>query len=454
MASARHGTLGALAGLVTLLAGGGLRALDPPRPDTVTPPALPTPSRPVSVPLPPSGPHKAAIADIPPFALSAFAPPDSLAAGQTVSVPLRAVTLPEPLLAPEQNTGYLPVVGAPLRDNNPIANSWLTAEALLWWPKGAPLPPLVTASRWATPPRFGGPNTALLVGGTAGSPESAGGRFGYGFAVNEQGTAGLGVTYFFLGPRVRRELFGDSPGRTFARPVIDPATGAEDVLTVSRPGGPQGSVGVATSTRALGWEVNGLLNLVNGPQARVNAVVGYRYFQVNEGLAVTQLTVSPGGDTRSADQFDTRNRFHGAQVGLAADLVHGGLFLELAGKVALGQSTGLVAVRGLTVGPGGALPVGVLAQASNSGHFATSTLAVLPEGTLRLGFRFENRSRVYVGYNLLYLSDAVRPGEQVDRGIDVAGLGHPAAGSDRPALPLFRSDFWVQGVVIGLEYRY
>ena len=39
-------------------------------------------------------------------------------------------------------------------------------------------------------------------------------------------------------------------------------------------------------------------------------------------------------------------------------------------------------------------------------------------------------------------------------GIDVAGLGHPAAGSDRPALPLFRSDFWVQGVVIGLEYRY
>lgn len=452
MASARHGTLGALAGLVALLAGGGLRALDPPQPANVTPPALPTPSRPVSVLLPPSGPHRAATLDIPPFALTAFAPPDSLA-GQTVSVPLRAVTMPEVLLPPEQNTGYLPAVGAPLRDSNPLANSWVTAEALIWWPKGAPLPPLVTASRGAAP-RFGGPNTTLLVGGTAGSPESAGGRFGYGFAVNEQGTAGLGVAYFFLGPRARRELFGDAPGRTFARPLIDPATGAEDVLTVSRPGGPQGNIGVATSTRANGWEVNGLLNLVNGPQARLNAVVGYRYFQVSEGLSVTQLTLSPGGDVTSADQFDTRNRFHGGQVGLAADLVHGGLFLELAGKVALGQSTGLVAVSGQTRGPGGTLPVGVLAQPSNSGQFTTSTLAVLPEGTLRVGFRFENRSRVYVGYNLLYLSDAVRPGEQVDRGVPVASLGHADAGSDRPALPFYRSDFWVQGVVIGLEYRY
>ena len=111
-------------------------------------------------------------------------------------------------------------------------------------------------------------------------------------------------------------------------------------------------------------------------------------------------------------------------------------------------------MSGQTRGPGGTLPVGVLTQASNSGQFTTSTLAVLPEGTLRVGFRFESRSRVYVGYNLLYLSEAVRPGEQVDRGVPVASLNQPDAGSDRPALPFYRSDFWVQGVVIGLEYRY
>ena len=458
MASARHGSLGALAGLLALLAGGSLRAVDPPRPDNVTPPSLPTPSTPVSVPLPASGPLRGIARDIPPLGLTTLSQLDGLATGTTVSVPLRAVTLPETTAAPEQNTGYLPTVGAPLQTGNPLANSWLTGEALLWWPKGAPLPPLVTASRGAAPPRFGGPNTALLVGGAAESPESVGGRFGYGFAVNEQGTAGFGVTYFFLGTRVRRELFGNDPSRTLGRPVIDPATGGEDVIAVSRPGGPQGSVGVATSTRSLGWEVNGLLNLVNGPQARINAVVGYRYLQVNEGLAVTQLAVTPGGTVSVADQFDTRSRFHGAQVGLSADVVHGGLFVELTGKIALGQSAGIVAVRGLTAGPGGTLPVGVLAQPTNSGHFTTSSLAFLPEGTLRVGFRFENRSRVYVGYNLLYLSDAVRPGEQVDRGIDLAGLTHLAGGvgvaSDRPALPFVRSDFWIQGVVIGLEYRY
>lgn len=457
MAAARHGTHWALAGLLTLLAGGGLRAVDPPRPTNVTPPALPTPSIPVSVPVPAPGPLRPT-PDIPPLGLTTFAQIDGLATGKTVSVPLQAVTMPEPLSPPELHTGYLPAVGAPVHDGNPIANSWLTGEAVLWWPKGAPLPPLVTASRGAAPPRFGGPNTTLLVGGAADSPESVGGRFGYGFSVNEQGTAGLGATYFFLGTRVRRELFGDAPGRTFGRPVIDPATGAETVLPVSAPGGPRGSVGVATSTRAMGWEANGLFNLVNGPQARINAVVGYRYFQVNEGLAVTQLAVVPGGSMNVADQFDTRNRFHGAQLGLTADVVHGGLFLELTGKIALGQSTGLVAVRGLTTGPGGALPVGVLAQATNSGHFNQSSLAVLPEGTVRLGFRFENRSRIYVGYNLLYLSEAVRPGEQIDRAVDVANLTHFGTGvavaSDRPSLPFLRSDFWVQGVVIGLEYRY
>jgi hypothetical protein len=66
---------------------------------------------------------------------------------------------------------------------------------------------------------------------------------------------------------------------------------------------------------------------------------------------------------------------------------------------------------------------------------------------------------VYLGYSFIYLSDAVRPGDQVDHTLSpgqvplVNGLG-PALNADRPARVVNRTDFWTQGLVIGLEARY
>jgi hypothetical protein len=63
-----------------------------------------------------------------------------------------------------------------------------------------------------------------------------------------------------------------------------------------------------------------------------------------------------------------------------------------------------------------------------------------------------------VGYNFLYLSEAVRAGDQVDEVVDPAQVplfGRPtAAVVERPIPVLERSDFWVQGLVFGVEYRY
>jgi hypothetical protein len=79
---------------------------------------------------------------------------------------------------------------------------------------------------------------------------------------------------------------------------------------------------------------------------------------------------------------------------------------------------------------------------------------------VKVGYRFRDRSRFYVGYNFLYLSEAVRPGDQVDTTVDpsqVPLLGRASAGdvmAARPAPVLARSDFWVQGLIFGLEYRY
>jgi len=54
----------------------------------------------------------------------------------------------------------------------------------------------------------------------------------------------------------------------------------------------------------------------------------------------------------------------------------------------------------------------------------------------------------------------LRPGDQIDRGINVAQTvqgaiaGTAATPGARPAVSLVGSDFWAQGVNLGLEFRY
>ena len=100
--------------------------------------------------------------------------------------------------------------------------------------------------------------------------------------------------------------------------------------------------------------------------------------------------------------------------------------MQVTGKVALGESIdGGPGER--AVGGGAArVPAPAVAvlrrrgarPAVEHGRFVRSVFAVLPEAAVKVGYRFRDRSRFYVGYNFLYLSDAVRPGDQVDTTVD------------------------------------
>lgn len=416
-------------------------------------------------------------ASLPPLALPAS--DGALNGGKTVSRPLQPIEIVE-----VQPPAELPKVGDGLPSSaemeraeavHPLGNSWQEYDLLVWWPKGQPLPPLVTAGRGTTPPVLGGPNTLLLVGRDSwSSPDIAGARFEFGGAVNESQTAGLGVTYFFLGTRTETLSVtdvGTGRPRYLARPIVNPITGRPDVIPVSIPGHLTGGVDVSTTTRATGWEITGVVNLYAGPGLRLNALAGYRYFMVNEGLRVEQATLFfatpkyPVVAASLADQFDAHNRFHGGQLGLRADLTRGPVFIEATGKVGLGEAINVVRVSGQSVAvvPGtaaiGVFDGGVLGQPSNAGRFVRSSFAVLPEAIVKVGYRFRDRSRFYVGYNFLYLSEAVRAGDQVDPVVDPSQvpLFAPAGQvgtADRPAPVVARSDFWLQGLVFGLEYRY
>jgi hypothetical protein len=211
--------------------------------------------------------------------------------------------------------------------------------------------------------------------------------------------------------------------------------------------------------------------MLDEKNVKLNFLLGWRYFQVHEGLRIeqSQFRYSPTfGVVQAADQFDAHNRFHGGQLGLHADMHRGTVFCEMTGKVAFGQTYEVVKTEGANqlLLANGRLPIpqsfggsGIYVQPSNFGRTANGVFAVVPEGTIKLGFRFGDAGRLYVGYSFIYLSDAVRPGDQIDRTLNPATVplvsgGPPVFGPDRPARLFNRSDLWVQGLVIGLETRY
>ena len=64
--------------------------------------------------------------------------------------------------------------------------------------------------------------------------------------------------------------------------------------------------------------------------------------------------------------------------------------------------------------------------------------------------------RALVGYDFLYWSSAMRPGEQIDRTVDLsfvpnAPAGLTATGQNRPMPPLKSTGYWAQGLHLGLE---
>lgn len=416
------------------------------------------------------------------------APPLCLPPADAVALP-NGVAVSQPLTAVAPYSGPFTArsspdttergVNTPLYEIDPLGRTWQRYEYLLWWSKPSDLPPLVTASRGPAAPALGGPTTVLLVGGgESDATRAGGGRFTAGASADPAHTLGLEVTYLFLGTRTDSQtVSGGLPDRPYlvGRPVIDPATRDEDVVPVAVPGRFAGAVRATTSSRLTGWEVNGVANLLATEAVRVNAVAGYRYLQETEGLRVEQwahVGGFPDGLTRfvgSADQFDAHTRFHGGQLGLTTDLTRGPVFLEAAGKVAVGQAVLVVRNSGRTIGvtPAAptptvlAYPAAALVRGTNAGRFVDTAFAVLPEASLKLGYRFRDRARFHLGYNFVYLSEAVRAAEQSDPVVDANAaplFGAFAAGSAaptvRPLPAMAHSDFWAQGVLFGMEYRY
>jgi hypothetical protein len=127
--------------------------------------------------------------------------------------------------------------------------------------------------------------------------------------------------------------------------------------------------------------------------------------------------------------------------------------------VALGTTHQTVDVNGFTTitppgGPATVVPGGFLALPSNIGRFTRDPFSVIPEVGFNVGYRITNNLSAFAGYNFLYWSNVVRPGDQINLGVNSTRTPVSLLPPNGPAAPLFSfrsSDFWAQGISFGVQ---
>jgi hypothetical protein len=273
-----------------------------------------------------------------------------------------------------------------------------------------------------------------------------------------------------------------------------------------------GIVSVRTTSRLNGTEANLVGRWADSPSFHLEGLAGFRYVDLDEGLDLTSIVTENRTDTvvfapalglptggipvfnnvnetvTRFDQFGTHNDFYGGQVGARGRFDWGRFSVSAGAKVALGDMHQEVDVNGNTSFTGtttvtpvhtillagiplntatgapavvtpvnGQSPGGLFAQPTNFGRHQRDMFAVVPEGNFQLGYRVTDHFRATVGYTFFYMSSVARPGDQIDRAVNANFLMVPPTPGG-PARPfdyrIAGTDYWAQGIDVGLEFRY
>jgi hypothetical protein len=415
---------------------------DAPAATPSTPAAQPVPTAPPPV-LTPTAPT------VPPAAV--MAAPD--------------VGYPTPGCAPYE--GYVGDTGC-----GPAGQYWMTAEWLYWRASGQLVPPLVTAAPVGTPRTtagaLGNAATTVLFGGAEANQDTrVGFRFGTGMWFDASQSRGLEGDFFYLGQSRERFALASDGSTIIARPFTNALTGFPDTRLAAFPNVLRGSVWGEVTSNLIGGGLGFVRNVSCDPCGRFDFTYGFRYISlrdevlVNEDLiALNDAGVPFGTGFRTTDRFRTGNHFYGIPLGFNWERRWSHWYLNVRSSIALGMMHNRTRIDGATTittnGVPAAFPSGLLALPTNSGDFTENRFAVVPELGMRLGAQVTDRTRAFVGYNILYQSTVARAGEQIDLRVNPNQVAPPTA-LNGPALPAFNpqwTDFWVHGVSLGVEYRF
>jgi hypothetical protein len=211
----------------------------------------------------------------------------------------------------------------------------------------------------------------------------------------------------------------------------------------------------------------------NGGTRHFDVIYGVRWaqlresLQIDENLIATDESPDPEGTTFDIfDRFGTAdNEFIGGEIGFICDWERRRWSLELASKLAIGNTRQQIPLSSRTVTnqPGEDVETfenrGLLVQPSNAGSYSNNSFSVMPQIGLTGGYQVTQRLRLVAGYNLLYWSRVLRPGDVIDLQVNTEQIPPPDDDNldleiASPRFVLRETDLWAHGLNAGIDYRW
>lgn len=349
---------------------------------------------------------------------------------------------------------------------------FVSAEYLLWWVNPGNIPVLASTSTNGGFGFLGQPGTQTLLGpGRFGPSLRDGFRVRAGAWLDDCATCGVDASLFVLGKRGETFSVNSDTTPTITRPIFAPNFNTEFGELVAFPGFSTGTLLVETDSQLWGADVNFRKAVCRTCDSRSEWFAGLRYLNLAENLRITEfITAQPaapdpaGTQVIVQDAFSTRNQFYGGQIGWAVGRSRGRWDFDTRFSLAAGVTRQTLEISAFQsrVKPGQPqetfLGGGLLAAGPNIGTFTKDRFSVVPEATFTAGYRVTPNFRATVGYNFLYWSNVIRPGDQIDRVVDLTfvpnSLNVPFSGVNRPQPTFKTTDLFVTGIQFGVEYRW
>ena len=355
---------------------------------------------------------------------------------------------------------------------------WVRGDWLLWNFRDTPVPVLIATGNPALPAPAvpGGGNFRPLGAGPRDLGAFHGVRLTVGQWFDPDGELGAELSGFAFGREGSATFFtGSAATPVLSVPVVG-TNGAASVFDFAFPGRFAGALGVRTATQLWGGEANALHRWYGDGNLTVDSLFGYRFLQLNErvellgrsqaagALATFNGAILPLGVTVfTRDAFRARTAFHGAQVGGRVSYTRDRFTLTVFGKGGAGANIQTLRVEGNTTATGlGTTRVangGVRGLPSNIGRATNTDFSLIGETGIELGVRVTGGLSLRVGYNLLFWSDVLRPGNAIDpvvsfNQVPIDPTFGAAGPSPRPANMFRSSDFLAHGLVVGALFEY
>ena len=324
----------------------------------------------------------------------------------------------------------------------------------------------------AVPGALGQPGTRIILGNqNFDHNEIDGGRVSFNYWLTEAHGLGIEGNFFMLSQEtmsVNITNDGSSPTDVLAKPFFNPVTLTEDADPRGFPGVLAGNVNFNYTSRLMGAEVNGRWFMYGNDVddgLSISVLGGVRWLNLQESFTsaetVVELPVGTGSTFFISDQFGTFNQYVAGQTGLQLKYRWGhNLAINVQGKFAAGPNFETLKINGFSsvLDQFGTLTTGnqgLYAQPSNIGQHHHTVIAYMPEGSG--GFCWEPFCwlRLQVGYTFMYLNKTIRPGQSIDRNVNIQPVGATDQfGPAQPVASFNQTSFWVNFINVGVTFSF